>query len=60
MSLYDILSQVAEIWDTLTTNEKDYYLLQQAGGLAPLSSEYAGTNHHGKVKSIRIGESAGN
>lgn len=43
MSLYDILSQVAKIWGTLTTNEKDYYLLQQAGGLAPLSSEYAGT-----------------
>ncbi len=30
-SLYDILSDVAEIWPDLTTNEKDYYLNQQAG-----------------------------
>ena len=30
-SLYDILTDVAKIWSTLTTNEKDYYLNQQAG-----------------------------
>ncbi len=31
MSLFDILKQVADIWPTLTTNEKDYFLNQQAG-----------------------------
>ena len=31
MSLYDVLEQVAKIWPNLTTNEKDYFLLQQAG-----------------------------
>lgn len=38
-SLYDIASQVAEIWDTLSTNEKDYYLNQQAGEMALLQGE---------------------
>ena len=30
-SLYDVLSDVSDIWPELTTNEKDYYLNQQAG-----------------------------
>lgn len=30
-SLYDVLTDVAKIWPDLTTNEKDYYLNQQAG-----------------------------
>ena len=30
-SLYDVMQDVAKIWPTLTTNEKDYYLNQQAG-----------------------------
>lgn len=30
-SLYDILTDVAEIWPTLTRNEQAYYLNQQAG-----------------------------
>lgn len=34
-SLYDVLTDVAEIWPTLTTNEKDYYLNQQAGKFVP-------------------------
>lgn len=33
-SLYDILTDVAEIWPTLTRNEQAYYLNQQAGGCA--------------------------
>ena len=32
-SLYDILSDVSKQWGTLSTNEKDYYLNQQAGEL---------------------------
>lgn len=36
MSLYDVLTQVAKIWPNLTTNEKDYYLNQQAGECALL------------------------
>lgn len=31
LKLYDVLSQVAEIWPTLTKNEQAYYLNQQAG-----------------------------
>lgn len=31
LSLYDVLSQVAQIWPTLTKNEQAYYLNQQAG-----------------------------
>ena len=38
MSLYDVLTQVADIWPTLTTNEKDYYLNQQAGRLCPFKA----------------------
>lgn len=34
-SLYDVLTDVAKIWPTLTTNEKDYYLNQQAGKFVP-------------------------
>lgn len=34
-SLYDVLTDVAKIWPTLTTNEKDYYLNQQAGRFVP-------------------------
>ena len=34
-SLYDILTDVSEIWPTLTRNERAYYLNQQAGGCAP-------------------------
>lgn len=34
-SLYDVLTDVAEIWPTLTKNEQMYYLQQQAGGIAP-------------------------
>lgn len=30
-SLYDILNDVSKQWGTLSTNEKDYYLNQQAG-----------------------------
>lgn len=30
-SLYDVLEDVAKQWTNLTTNEKDYYLNQQAG-----------------------------
>ena len=30
-STYDVLKDVAEIWPELTTNEKDYFLLTQAG-----------------------------
>lgn len=31
LSLYDVLTQVAKIWPTLTKNERAYYLNQQAG-----------------------------
>lgn len=31
LKLYDVLSQVAEIWPTLAKNEQAYYLNQQAG-----------------------------
>ena len=34
-SLYDVMQDVAKIWPTLTTNEKDYYLNQQAGKFVP-------------------------
>ena len=34
-SLYDVLTDVAKIWPDLTTNEKDYYLNQQAGKFVP-------------------------
>lgn len=30
-SLYDILSDLAPMWDTLSKNEQSYYLNQQAG-----------------------------
>lgn len=30
-SLYDVMEDISKIWGTLTTNEKDYYLNQQAG-----------------------------
>lgn len=43
LSLYDVLTQVAEIWPTLTKNEQAYYLNQQAGETMPLQGEYAGT-----------------
>ena len=44
-SLYDVLTDVAEIWPTLTKNEQMYYLQQQAGttqtqNLAALLSNY--------------------
>lgn len=31
LSLYEVLTQVAEIWPTLSKNEQAYYLNQQAG-----------------------------
>ena len=34
-SLYDVMQDVEKIWPTLTTNEKDYYLNQQAGKFVP-------------------------
>lgn len=43
LSLYDVLTQVAEIWPTLTKNEQAYYLNQQAGEMMPLQGVYAGT-----------------
>lgn len=39
-SLYDVLTDVAKIWPTLTTNEKDYYLNQQAGKFVPQIKAY--------------------
>lgn len=36
-SLYDILNDVSKQWGTLSTNEKDYYLNQQAGKICPFS-----------------------
>lgn len=41
-SLYDVMQDVAKIWPTLTTNEKDYYLNQQAGNLCPKSRRICG------------------
>ena len=38
-----MLTQVAEIWPTLTKNEQAYYLNQQAGEMMPLQGGYAGT-----------------
>lgn len=42
-SLYEILSDLAPKWDTLSKNEQSYYLNQQAGEFAPLQSELTGT-----------------
>lgn len=42
-SLYDVLGDVAKIWPTLTTNEKAYYLNQQAGEFALLQGELTET-----------------
>ena len=38
-SLYDIAGDVAQIWDSLSKNEKLYYLNTQAGGVVPLQGE---------------------
>ena len=41
-SLYDVLTDVAKIWPDLTTNEKDYYLNQQAGKFVPQTRRICG------------------
>ena len=38
-SLWETLSDVAEIWDTLDENEQKYFLNIQAGRLLPLQGE---------------------
>lgn len=42
-SLYDVLTDVAKQWKSLSKNEQAYYLNQQAGEMMPLQSELTGT-----------------
>lgn len=52
--LYDILHDVAEIWPKLTTNEKDYYLNQQAGANQSVNLAAALTNFEGVEKALTL------
>lgn len=52
--LYDILHDVAEIWPELTTNEKDYYLNQQAGANQSVNLAAALTNFEGVEKALTL------
>lgn len=53
-SLYDILTDVAKIWSTLTTNEKDYYLNQQAGANQTQNLAAALNNFEGVQKAYTL------
>ena len=53
-SLYDVLTDVAEIWPTLTTNEKDYYLNQQAGANQTQNLAAALNNFEGVQKAYTL------
>lgn len=53
-SLYDVLTDVAKIWPTLTTNEKDYYLNQQAGANQTQNLAAALNNFNGVQKAYTL------
>lgn len=53
-SLYDVLSDVADIWPDLTTNEKDYYLNQQAGANQTQNLAAALNNFEGVEKAYTL------
>lgn len=52
--LYDILHDVAEIWPELTTNEKDYYLNQQAGANQSVNLAAALSNFDDVEKALTL------
>lgn len=43
-SLYEILSDLAPMWNELSKNEQAYYLNQQAGEMSPLKGELLGNS----------------
>ena len=48
------MHDVAEIWPELTTNEKDYYLNQQAGANQSANLAAALTNFEGVEKALTL------
>ena len=52
--LYDVLHDVAEIWPELTTNEKDYYLNQQAGANQSVNLAAALSNFKDVEKALTL------
>lgn len=59
-SLYDVLTDVAKIWPDLTTNEKDYYLNQQAGANQTQNLAAALNNFEGVQKAYTLAMNSGN
>lgn len=59
-SLYDVLTDVAKIWPDLTTNEKDYYLNQQAGANQTQNLAAALNNFKGVQKAYTLAMNSGN
>lgn len=59
-SLYDVLTDVAKIWPDLTTNEKDYYLNQQAGANQTQNLAAALNNFKGVQKAYTLAMNSAN
>ena len=59
-SLYDVLTDVAKIWPDLTTNEKDYYLNQQAGANQTQNLAAALNNFEGVQKAYTLAMNSAN
>lgn len=59
-SLYDVLTDVAKIWPNLTTNEKDYYLNQQAGANQTQNLAAALNNFKGVQKAYTLAMNSAN
>lgn len=59
-SLYDVLTDVAKIWPDLTTNEKDYYLNQQAGANQTQNLAAALNNFKGVQKAYTLAMDSAN
>lgn len=59
-SLYDVLTDVAKIWPDLTTNEKDYYLNQQAGANQTQNLAAALNNFSGVQKAYTLAMNSAN
>ena len=59
-SLYDVLTDVAKIWPDLTTNEKDYYLNQQAGANQTQNLAAALNNFKGVQKAYTLSMNSAN